>query len=91
MKNNNPKFEARIYPTPTDITYVSITWSRRNKLFSEKITFEKQNQAIEIDLPDGKEYIVSFSAKRKDKVRVSRIKDFKVTTCDVTIKERETE
>ena len=89
--NNNPKFEARVYPTQTDITYVSISWKRGNRLYSEKITFDKQIQALEVDLPDKREYIVSFNAKRKDLVRVALIDNFKVTTCDVTLKERETE
>jgi len=90
MKQVKPiQFEARIYPTATEKTYVSLSWSSRNKLLAQKVTFEKSIETKEVELSDGKECIVSFNNQRRDKVRISLVKDFKVTPCIVTLKEKE--
>ncbi len=90
MSNPKPiQFEARVYSTLTDRTYVSLSWRNKGKLLSQKVTFEKTNEAKEVELSDGKELIVSFGNQRKEKVRVSLVKDFMVTPCIVTLKEKE--
>ena len=90
MSSKNPtQFQARIYPTQTETTHVSLTWRKGNKLLCEKLSFEGIMETKEVDLSDGKEYIISYSGKRKEKVKVSLVKDFKVTPCIVTIYERE--
>jgi len=87
MLNTNPTFKARAYGSQKNITHIMLMWAIGKEFFTQIVKFKASGETIEVELPDGEEYIMTFYPDREDQLKIYADNLFSVETCEVKLQE----
>lgn len=85
MLNTNPTFKARAYGSKKNTTHIMLMWEKGKKLFTQIVKFKASGETIEVELPDGEEYIMTYYPDRENPLKIYADTLFSIEICSVQL------